>query len=497
MADVERVQRIRHAHETNALNYGHLGTATYHDHLRSWSFLRQNQSETQLDLRDVTGLALDDNSGLQPGRSAVSTKSAFALVHEQTRTADPGSPNQTKSGGQEEVDASGEVEVSASTSLKQTMTGGKNTFLIQTPDAAFAVLDLRTTALPSLSLSVYGGNILAFGNAIPAFEYGVRNSSVRPIAAFAAGAAGETLRLAVLEACDVPIRNSSGLVEVHRLPAVSRHAGGYWTNSAEPILHLSVSAHQHRAQFLVVKSSGTSILQPRMIDNAHLLASTLEEFLDLSYTARSQFDPCPVITIPASRTGGNPQAHSAFNPQDQRALAVVDSHGLWSIWRLDGARARSARVLYRVQLESCNALGNVAHRSRSASDQQYYDGWHRVCWLTVGEGSIDRILVCNRRAAAVFEKSGMFVGLVDMRLGPLSDGNQILDIQKSDRQKDQVLVLTTSRLLIFSSSEVSWKDRSGIEPLALVCSWNHFRARNDLTLRMSLCEFPRGKRLFV
>src|SRR5436305_12996873 len=41
MADVDGGKDLQHAHATNALNYGHLGTATYQRHTREWTFLRQ------------------------------------------------------------------------------------------------------------------------------------------------------------------------------------------------------------------------------------------------------------------------------------------------------------------------------------------------------------------------------------------------------------------------------------------------------------------------
>jgi hypothetical protein len=42
MADVEGGKDLQRAHATNALNYGHLGTATYQGHTKEWTFLRQS-----------------------------------------------------------------------------------------------------------------------------------------------------------------------------------------------------------------------------------------------------------------------------------------------------------------------------------------------------------------------------------------------------------------------------------------------------------------------
>ncbi|OQV06582.1 hypothetical protein CLAIMM_11129 [Cladophialophora immunda] len=101
---------------------------------------------------------------------------------------------------------------------------------------------------------------------------------------------------------------------------------------------------------------------------------------------------------------------------------------------------------------------------------------------------MDRLLVCNRRFAAAFDRTGSFLGEVDMRLGSQLDRNLILEVKNSGRRSDHVFVLTTSRFLIFSSPQSSGNDRDSGEVLELVCSWNHYRDRNDLGLRMSVLE---------
>ncbi len=44
MANAERASRVKHTHETNALSYGHFGTATYHADTHDWTFLRKVQA---------------------------------------------------------------------------------------------------------------------------------------------------------------------------------------------------------------------------------------------------------------------------------------------------------------------------------------------------------------------------------------------------------------------------------------------------------------------
>ncbi|EXJ86113.1 hypothetical protein A1O1_06482 [Capronia coronata CBS 617.96] len=500
MADVERVTRISHAHETNAVNYGHLGTATYDDQLHSWTFLRQNRITAELDLegRNTVAIALDHGSESRLTHPTVYSGSVYSLVHEQTWVGHSKETSEAGEGEGEEVEDSTAVVGSKDAFLKWSTDSGKNTFLKQIPDAAFAVLSLRGVPfkLSSTPRAASRGNSLAFGNARVVFDHDARNDRVRPIVAFTAGPGGETLRLTSLDSSDVRFPNRSGFEEIHTVPAIGHQCEGHWVESAERILHISSAPTQYRAQFLVVKPSATSILHP-LISDRHSMPRALGDLHHAAKTSNLRVDPCPVVTIPASRTGGNYHAHSAFHPQDQRSLAVVDICGVWSIWKLRGARARSARMLYHVHLQCSNDLDNAADIFHVKHAQQHYDGWHRVCWLKDDQGSYDRLLVCNRRVAAVFDLSGACVGVVDMRLGPLSDQNRILDVKHSERRREHIVVLTTSRLLIFSSSKVSWKDRSGVEPLTLACSWNHFRDGHDLSLRMSLCELPQATAVLV
>ncbi|KAL2396221.1 hypothetical protein ABEF95_011776 [Exophiala dermatitidis] len=494
MANIERVRRIQHAHETNALNYGHLGTATYDEQHHTWHFLRQNRGRPKVDSRGQAHHDPDEDSLPQGQHSTAHRPSLFSIVHDSIRAHDHGDLTDSVQGkwkGLRESEAI--ADAGSGNEAKRTADARKNTFLKQVPDAAFAILDRRSAALSPLQLvnaagTLQGRNVIAFGNARSPASRDTPIKRLHPLVAFPAGASGETLRLVGLDAYHVSFSDVSGLKETCKVPGIGREITGEWTKSAEPILHIVPCPNsQYRTQLIVVKASEISILRPLMVEHTSP-RSAEEDFDDGLNDTRLLVDPGLVVTLPSSRTGGSPHAHAACNPQDRSLLAVVGSEGLWSIWKVKGTRSRSARVLYRAQLQCSNDLGLALGNSPSAAAMPHYDGWHRVCWLVGEQGFVDRILVCNRRKAAVFDVTGKSVGSVDLRLGPLSAGNQILDIKNSDRRKDHVIVLTTSRLLIFSSSEISWKDRAGVEPLALVCSWNHYRDRDDLSLRMSLWE---------
>lgn len=466
MADADRVTRRQdrlNTHETNALGYGHFGTATYDDENQSWTFLRQRKARLPL--------ASDEEGRVNPRYSA-----AFQLVHERLLTFDrPPSGDHS------------------------TLHDGANRLLKRTPDAAVAAASEPSSVLtPSAhprdeSRTRPLGSVLAFGNARAPFEPGMHNNEPAvPTLAFPAGHGNERLRLVPLETKQLSINYDGDSQEFCTVPSAASAAAGIWNSSADPIQEVSSPSPREGTQFLVVKPSGTSLLRPLVTRDSLPRHTASNRVGDLADVPGRLLDPCLVVHIPSSRTGGYPHAHAATNPRDHHSIAIVDIRGQWSIWQLRGKRARSARLLYRVRLQSHNDLGHIGHQASDFHTSPRMSEWHRVCWLLGEEDSGDQVLVCNRQCAAVFSDKGEYVGPVDMRLGSGSVRSLILDVKSSTRRRDHIYVLTTSRLMIFTSSEVSWKDKSGAEPLVLVCSWNHYRDRTDTSLSMRLLEFAQG-----
>lgn len=439
MADTERARRIRHTHETNSLSYGHFGTATYVSEHRSWSFLRQTGAHHLSD---------------------PDTHSGFQLVHERI----------SQLGRLPDVDHEpgwhGPVT--------------RNALLKQIPDVALLskqLLSSNNTLESGISEpsgeGTHCGNRLAFGSVrlpVPVRSYDA--VPAHAFAAFTTGQNGENVQLIDLAAEYISWNNDQVLRETCRVPCLSARTSPIWSNCAEKIQHL-VGAGLAFERFLIVKASGTSILEP-------IVAG------DKSDEDRSFVKPSPVATIPLSRTGESPHAHAAFNPHDSNLVAIVDDRGQWSTWKVQGRRARSVRILYTVALQGSNYLRSF---TASRSDHGIFDGWHRICWVADAKG-FHRLLVCGRRFAAVFDSRGGFEGQVDMRLGPSSDGNQILDVRQSTVRPELTFALTTARLFIFNPTPASDSVSSGAQPLRLECSWKHFRG--DLGLKMTCLETAHG-----
>jgi hypothetical protein len=154
------------------------------------------------------------------------------------------------------------------------------------------------------------------------------------------------------------------------------------------------------------------------------------------------------------------------------------------LWRIQGSNTWSGRVRHSATLQ-CQGSLRALKRDAFPAKQSQFDGWHRLCWLTTEDRGYDKILVCSRRVAAVFDLTGELKGTCDMRLGPKSDGNLVLDIKPGRQSANHIHVLTTSRILVFSTSATSWRVKDQEEPLTLICSWTHFR--DGLAQNLSLC----------
>jgi hypothetical protein len=371
------------------------------------------------------------------------------------------------------------------------------------PEAAAASLELPAVRPASSNYdepwSRSSGSLVAFVSAEPPLEARTnQNTPHYHFAAFPTNKGGEKVRLAPLDAEDILVRDRSGSESACRVPCLDDRASVSWGSSAERIRHVSCSRSPTRTRLLVVQSGGTSILRLTMRNVGPSEHNYPGGFGRTLNGAQAIFDPHLILTIPSSRTGESPHAHAAFDPHSRNAIAIVDVRGVWSVWRIKDRRQWSARVLNHAHVRCSGDLGDIGIRSLSNDRQRYFDGWHRICWLTNERQSQDvkdssnGVLVCNRRFAAVFDLKGGFVCRIDMRLGLKSDANQILEVKSSDRCPSLIFVLTTSRLMIFSSSEHRGKEDDEAEPLTLLCSWNHYRDRNDLSLRMSTLEFSQG-----
>jgi hypothetical protein len=194
-----------------------------------------------------------------------------------------------------------------------------------------------------------------------------------------------------------------------------------------------------------------------------------------------------IVALTRQRTGSHLHADIAFHPRNQNFVGVVDAHGNWSAWRMQGRSSKSSRVLYKTDLFGFGKLIPSTPNLRQMDNSPYFDGWHRICCLK-RPMDVDLLLVSSRRAARTFSLNGEAITEVDMRLGPPASRQWILDIQTSQYRPAVCYVLTSTRLQILSLSD----DGRRRGELDLVCSWAHYWGRGDPSLKLLLIETSHG-----
>jgi len=473
MAEARR-KRASHAHESNNLNYGHLGTATYDEKTQTWSFLRQIES-----INNLGGVEDEDKEHI----NALPFRSVDHVV--------------------ESVSIRGEAALRPVHTRKELSLRA----LISTPEClpASALLK-RSSGLSmrqseaSTSSGLYPPGGLAFGNAAWLGQEQTRaGRSLFPAVAFISGVNGSTVRFACMQSEDIWVRDESGLQTEYKLPRISQEISTSWHASCEPVTQLCFSDPTMNGKgntwLAARQASSTTIFRP-LLHRVRVPPSGFTPDSTLQDIEPSFLESNPILSIPMSRTGGHHHADVAFNPMNPRSVALVDTHGNWSIWNIAGRRSTSARVLFTASLHISGKL-LPSEKPHSSQDGLYHDGWHRSCWLSGEDGNNDLLLVCSRRDAMVYNTINGSSRAVNMRLTSGKNGVWILDIKRSKVSVGLCFVLTSTRVMVMTSVSSHWRDPAGSEPLAMICSWNHFRGQSDKTLRICVLESAKGKEQFA
>ncbi|KIV88744.1 hypothetical protein PV10_08396 [Exophiala mesophila] len=446
MAQTQRVRRIRNVHESSALTYGHFGSATYDDNNHSWEFLR------------------NDISSNPAGRGSEVSSQAALLIDQKRWSLD-------------------EIVARSSPCPNLSFTSAQRRLLLRNvPEAALVSKREILESLPPDSkardLSSISGNVLDFGYARHSRDhsYGV---VYEPILAIRCGKTFEKVHFFRFERGNVTLPADDGDQAELQFPSARRSSSGQWATSGVCVEQTSFDMAKSRDQMLIRDSTGTSIFRPLMKDRVDLQDKPTRSPLVL---------PNLLVTIPCSETGGMPHADAAFCPTDRNCLALVDTAGNWSIWRVKKGRQFPIRVNCRAHLLSKGDMHLAQAQDTDRPWKQATEGWHALSWLLSSDGIADRILVCSRTTACVFRINEVSLGEVNTRLGPPSDGNQILQVKQGLLRRHHVYMLTSSRLLIFDSTLGQNNVNATEEALVMICSWNHFRHSLDLGLRMSIVE---------
>jgi len=333
------------------------------------------------------------------------------------------------------------------------------------------------------------GNALSFGHAVWLGIDGTESGNVKvPIFAYVDGPGKDLLHLSCIGRQSFDYTSKHGISSSVDIPSLLGDLHTTW-NGSLPIQQVVCSRTDLQGRsgtFLAVReASQTVIFEPLL----HTDASA-----NISFTGRSSLDPNQLLSLPRTHTGGQDHADVSFHPHTQRKLAIVDVEGNWSTWLIRGRRTPTARILYKIVLQASNKIFSWEHKARPEGVELYFDGWHKVLWISNDGDDVNRILVCNRQDAKLFDVKATNkdeVCSVDVRLDTRKEDAYILDV-KPGLTPNLCFILTTSRLLLFDFAQKEWKDRGAVHGPALLCAWQHFQKTSDLSLKMATLELQGG-----
>ncbi|ERF75635.1 hypothetical protein EPUS_04615 [Endocarpon pusillum Z07020] len=463
-------QELQNAHSTKFLNYGHLGTVTYDEEDKSWETLRiidpivatvhtdaKKHGSTAFPLRRLSSKVVYAGRVVsQHGFQAESNDDNLDHINESSSA-----PTR-------------ESQPDARTEEKSRIIKGA-----QSDCTTFA-----ENQSPNLS------TLLAFGSAISAKADVVRSEYVHvPIAASVSGSNAQNVRL-VRIGREVTKDPDVGGDAILHLPSISNEGKACWISNGGPIQQVRfAAANGYASTWMAARlQSSTTIFHPLL--HRIPVAPRREPFqVPLQALQSSVLDANPIATIPLSRTGGHPHADFDFHPQDHRKFALIDEHGNWSVWLVDGEYQESTRSRFWVTLMCFGKIWSWDHEKRVRVSLPYHDGWHRILWCVHSETPADKLFICNRRTAARYTTWGDLIGLEHLRLGHSRENQYILDVQVSSFVPGYCFVLTSTQLfwLCFTETQDVKVGKERATPHVLL-AWQHFRDRGDRTLHLVLLE---------
>ncbi len=470
MAGMSQRRELQTAHSTKFLNYGHLGTVTYDEEDKSWQTLR----------------IVDPQLAVHHPGTKRHASTAFPLRHLSSKVVCAG-----------RVESHHRFHVGCTENdLDHVDKSSTETRASQTEAKIEDKLGTFKSARSGTSTSVekVSPNLatrLAFGSAISTKQDAVRSEYAHiPIAASVSGSNAQHVRLVRVGRQVTNDPDICGADAILHLPYVSGEDQACWISNGGPIQQVCFAAPDGYASTWMAArlESSTTIFHPLL--HRKRVAPGYELFqVPFQAPLFSALDANPIATIPLSRTGGHPHADVNFHPQDHRRFGLIDEHGNWSVWLVDGEHQGSPQSQFRVTLSCSGKIWTWDHEKRFRESLPYHDGWHRILWFVRPDTPTDELFICNRRIAARYTASGDLIGLEDLRLGHVRENQSILDVQVSNLIPGCYFVLTSTRLfwLGFKETQNGNQDKNTAAQHVLL-AWQHFRDRGDRTLHLVLLE---------
>lgn len=336
----------------------------------------------------------------------------------------------------------------------------------------------------------------------------------KALLASAAGASGELLRLTAL-------RRSKchwGPYDGHGDPALrlldtdadSPEDVVLWSQDDSPITQIKVALNladqDAPSRYVIVqKKLSTTVLKPQY----HRLPVTGQAPRPDGGTAEhpSRVEPKPVLTLHNTHTGGSAHSDVAYSPGSTsrpERLAIVDEHGFWTVWNLQG-KIRLGSHDFFPRMQCCGHIRDgVLEGIPDAAEAETAAGFHGILWVGPAKGdwshwdaaldALDEprsaISEVPHRSMTMLVWSRTSLALVDLRRRTSHDhvqpllrtrGDRILDVQLSPANQGHAFVLT--------STNIFWVDllaSSKSQGLRILMSCAHMRSDDRESLALTV-----------
>ena len=320
--------------------------------------------------------------------------------------------------------------------------------------------------------------LLAFGEAvdITSERWGLRTI---PIVAVTAGAAGELIKLVRLTPTQLGWNDGRD----EHLDCMTARGGeeGFWMGNGSPVQQvIFAEAEGKPGHWLAVRYHGAiSILRPLLLPDADIAASHDGGILPLS----SRLDANHTLTL--GEQNGVPFSDLCFNPWNNQQFGTIDQEGRWTIWDIDVSINPKGKGHGTVTQRSQGHISN-GHKQGPASASLIADNWNRLLWV----GAKETVAVASRRTLAVFDIGDPVKMLYVIDIDQGKEGDWLLDMKQCSLDASSLFVATSSRVFwIRVSGAGDYYKSKEMEPGAsILLSWDHFRDREDISLRLSVLD---------
>ena len=325
--------------------------------------------------------------------------------------------------------------------------------------------------------------LLAIGEAVDSDNKGHRGLRTVSIAAAAGGAAGEAVRLVLLNNVKLGWEDSKNI----RISAFSSKGGeeGWWYGDGSPVQQLVFAEAEGRpSPWLAVRYHGAiAVLRPELRRDAYMppLAPAAS-----NRNTSSRINANHIMTLRIDHASDVPYSDVTFNPWYNQQIATIDQKGSWAVWDIEKRDKQSKGTrFWNVKKTRYGELFDGLPGGETLNSSTA-DGWGVILWA----GDPSRIIVASRRIFAVFDITGNPRRLISPNFLSSTTLEWILDVKRSSKDLTHVFVITT--LSIFWLQVPSSAGIYDVEELAVgakcLLSWRHFRDPEDISLSLGVAD---------